>query len=195
MSDESVVLTLINMMEEDGERLPQYIVRLHGPDGWSLRQIASAIGCSPEWVRQLELKGMRQIAEGDRKDLSDLPLASRRRKRTIVNAAEYLPPETVAVLTSMNKEAESYRRGKAGRLQVEAFNRMVQLLLDAGVPMNSIARAVGANEETFYRRMRRWGVRSPAFDKQGEVVKPKPKVKVDYCTDPTCPIKGQHAHG
>lgn len=189
MSDEGVEVALFRMRDEDDPLLPQYIVSIHGPQGWTLRQIAAAANLSPEWVRQLELKGMREIAEGDRKDLSALPRASRKRKRTITNVAEYLPPETVAVLKTMNEEAVAYRGKAHNKAKVESFNKMIQLLLDAGVPIRAIATALDEDYLTFYRRMRRWGVHPPGY------VKPEPKVRVDYCTDPACPIPGKHVHG
>lgn len=192
MSDDTATLALIQMKNDHDPRLPQYVVYLHRPDGWTLRQIARAIGVSPEWVRQLELKGMRQITEGDRKDLSDLPDASRRRIRTVKNVAEYLPPETVEMLATMNKQAAAYRGHKEGREQLDAFNKMVQLLLEAGVPINSIADALGERRMTFYRRMRRWDVRVPAFEEHRKVVEAEP---ARQCDDPTCPIRGAHQHG
>lgn len=188
MSDESIALVLKILRGDHDERLAQYIVLLHQPDGWSLRQIAAGLKVSPEWVRQLELKGMEQIASGDRKDLTGLPRPTKRRAKTVQTAATYLPPETVEMLRTMNTTARAYRGHKGPEVEtIKAFNRMVQLLLDAGVPIGAIARALDEREETFYKRMRRWGVHAMANR--------TPPVSVDYCKDASCPIPGKHVHG
>ena len=183
------------MYEEKNPLLPQYIVSLHGPNGWTLRQIAAAIGLSPEWVRQLELQGMREIARrGPERPV--LPPPRQQQAEAHRHQCRRVPA------TGNGGDAQDDERGccclprqGSNKAQVESFNKMIQLLLDAGVPIRAIATALDEDYLTFYRRMRRWGVRSPAFEKQGEVVKPAPKVKVDYCTDPSCPIEGQHVHG
>lgn len=160
MSDDLVAAVLPTLRREHDPRLPQYVAALHQPDGWSLVQIGDALGTSREWARVLEIRGYKQIANGNRMDLSDLPTYSKRAKRRVIAVASALPPETAAMLTTLNDEAQRWRPGR-DRTNILAFNKAVQLLLDSGVPMNAVARAVDQPSRSFRRRMNRWGVIGP----------------------------------
>ena len=160
MSDDLVVSVLPGLRQDRDPRLAQYVAALHQPDGWSLQQIGDALGTSREWVRVLEVRGYKQMAAGDRRDLTGLPTYSRRARKRMIAVASALPPETAEMLTTLNDEAQRWRHGK-DKSNIIAFNKAVQLLLNAGVPMNAVARAVDQPVRSFRRRMNRWGVVGP----------------------------------
>lgn len=208
MSDDSVAAQLAIMRQERDERLPQYVAYLHQPTGWSLRQIGNALGTSREWARILELRGMTEIGDEGRKDLTGLPAFTPHKARKPSNPTPAaMPPATVALLKAMNADAQKYRHGHDSR-HVVAFNTMVENLLDSGVQLNTISRAIGQTPGGFRNRMARWGV-SPSNSKkktrsltltameEGQVKEAEkaPSSPTGSCDDPTCPVRGAHQHG
>lgn len=198
MSDELVLSVLRTLRQTHDPRLPQYVAALHQPDGWSLQRIGDAMGTSREWIRVLEVRGYKQISEGNIQDLSGLPTYTKQKRRQAIAVATNLPPETAAMLTTMNEACQKWRPGR-DESNMKAFNRLVQTLLNAGVPMSAIARAVGQPSRSFRRRMNRWGVIGPNEPNDWKEVAPKEDREIlttpdATCTDPSCPIRGQHAH-
>jgi hypothetical protein len=155
------------------------------------------MGTSREWVRVLEARGLKQIANGNRMDLTGLPTYTKQQRRRAVAVAYSLPPETMAMLKTLNDDAQRWRVGKDDS-NVKAFNRIVQTLLDAGVPMNAIARGVDQPSRSFRRRMNRWGVigpNNPPSDWKTSDSKPVRKsLTTVRCNEPDCPIPGAHVH-
>lgn len=171
MSDAAVRATLPVLREAGDARLPQYVVALHRPDGWSLREIGDALGVSKERARQIEVRGLEQIARGNRHDISDLPSYTRRKKRHATAVAAAMPPETAALVRSLNEHAKQYRKGRDEQ-PILTLVRVTKNLIDAGVPMNEVARAAGSDERTYRRRMKRWGLTA----RNAEEVQPEEKV-------------------
>lgn len=162
MSDAAVEAILPVLRREGDPRLPQYIAYLHSPrSGWSLGKIGQLIGLSREWTRQLEVRGLQEVADGKRLDLVGLPtftpkkwVQTRGRQKPFV-----LPEATAEVLRAMNRDCTRFRGGGDPTVPL-AFAAEVKRLVDNGVPMTSIARAVGSNPQSFAKRMRRWDVYS-----------------------------------
>lgn len=184
MSDAAVRATLPVLREAGDPRLPQYVLSLHRPDGWTLREIGDALGVSRERARQLETRAYQQIQGGVRHDLSDLPTYTRRNARRMTAVASAMPPETVELLKTLNAGAQAYRKGHDIK-PVQTFNKVVQNLLDAGVPMNEIARASGSSERTFRKRMTRYGIKSS----HGKAVDTRAKTQADSKTLSTEPLE------
>jgi len=160
LSDDAVAAVLPVLRRENDPRLPQYVVYLHDPRGWSLRELATTLNCSHEWVRLLEMRGRRQLASGDMQDISALPTKSARKRKGRNGPSTYIVDgRTAAALRRLSAKAQEYRPGKP-LTDVRAFNKRVVELMERGVPMSAIAVAVQQNDRSFRRRMSRWNIRS-----------------------------------
>lgn len=158
VSDAAVEVVLPVMRRENDPRLPQYVAYLHtGRSAWTLQRVAIVIGTSREWARILELRGKQEMADGRILSLEELPRYSPVRKPRSIGPSPVIPRPVEKLLRSLNEDAKQYRKGKDDTPSL-MFNDVVRSLIDSGVPLASIARAAGADERGFRKRMTRWGI-------------------------------------
>lgn len=157
MSDELVASTLRRLHRSRDPRFRQYVAYLHKPDGWTLDAIAQAVGVSRQRIRVIEIDAYKEIDAGNVQDLSHLPVYMKRRKAHNPYLRPLaIPPVTAALLKDLNAQArDKTLRPKQRKPTQETFLNLVANLVESGVSMAEIARAIGENPRAFRRRMER----------------------------------------
>lgn len=159
---------LQQLHKEQHPHLPQYVATVVSPSGLTLREAAAVMGISYQRVAQLRDRGLRQISETGRLDLSWWPVLPPANPRAV---RRQRPDKDLAKrLRILNATAKRYRPGQSTAIPLR-FYRLVEELHDAGISYAAIARVLDENERVFIRRLARWGVTEGAHGRT-KVVRP-----------------------
>ena len=202
MSDKQIAAMLPHLFAIEDPRLNQYLAAIY-ERGFSLRAIGEVAGVTYETIRLRLLKAAEEQARGDIKDLSGLPSVTSLPVKRRAGATYFLSDQMKATLSSLNKEAQSYRHGNDD-VMVRTFNMLVLELTAQGIPFPAIAAACGQDSRQLRRRLRRWDVfpeKSRSREWPKLVAKPGPieiiedmptpapaPVRQRICRYPECPI-------